>query len=223
MGAARMPPLFLEQARCGAEFMSDCSTIRVMRETHEAPIGIGERLLAAGGANLYGEANFRVVWGGSRLTWMGGRWTDRDENGNVIREVIESRRVPKYLPVERWHIERWMPAESYGSPEQWCEQTTEIEDGIRIAALGPYPSRGEYEHCFTLQTPGGEYLALSPAACDWIVRAVEWAKRQPRREQGGAIAAREARRDRDWNRSADDLLDDAGPVFTGAPFVTSAG
>jgi hypothetical protein len=199
--------------------MTTSSTIRVVRETHEAPAGIGQRLLAAGGCNSYGEANFRVVWGGSRLTWMGGRWTDRDENGNVIREVIESRRVPKYLPVERWHIERWMPAESYGSPEHWYAQTTEIEDGIRIAALGPYPSRGEYEHCFTLATPGGEFMALSPAACDWIVRAVEWAKRQPRRERGGAIASREARRDRDWNSEADDLLDDAGPAFSGAPFV----
>jgi hypothetical protein len=203
--------------------MTASSTIRVLRETHEAPVEIGKRLLVAGGANLYGEANFRVVWGGSRLTWMGGRWTDRDENGNVIREVIETRRVPKYLPVERWHIERWMPAESYGSPEQWHEQTTEIEDGIRIAALGPYPSRGEYEHCFTLATPKGEYMALSPAACDWIVRAVEWAKRQPRRERGGAIVAREARRDRDWNGVADDLLDDAVPAFSGAPFVVSAG
>jgi hypothetical protein len=202
--------------------MSALPDIRVTRETHETPAAISERLLIAGGTNLYGEANFRVVWGGSRLTWMGGRWTDRDESGNVIRETIETRRVPKYLPVERWHIERWMSAESYGSPEQWEEKTTEVEDGIRILALGPYPARGEYEHCFTLAGAKGEFLPLSPAACDWIVRAVEWAKRQPRREQGGAIAAREARRDRDWNRDADDMLDDAVPAFHGAPFVGCA-
>jgi hypothetical protein len=126
----------------------------------------------------------------------GGRWTDRDASGNVVREVIETRKVPKYLPVERWHIERWMPAESYGSPEQWYAQTTEVEDGIRIAVLGPYPARGEYEHCFTLKDVKGEFMPLSPAACDWIVRAVQWAKQQPRREQGGAIAARESRRGR---------------------------
>jgi hypothetical protein len=116
-----------------------------------------------------------------------------------------------------------MPAESYGSPEQWEAQTTEVEDGIRILALGPYPARGEYEHCFTLNGANGEFLPLSPAACDWIVRAVEWAKRQPRREQGGAIAAREARRNRDWNRDADDMLDDAVPAFHGAQFVGCAG
>jgi hypothetical protein len=68
--------------------------------------------------NLYGEPNFRVVWGGSRLAWIGGRWTDHDAHGNKTREAIELRRVPKYLPFERWHIERWMPPESYGSPEE---------------------------------------------------------------------------------------------------------
>jgi hypothetical protein len=87
--------------------------------------------------NPYGEPNFRVVWGGSRLARIGGRWTDRDAHGNAIREKVELRRVPKYLPVDRWHIERWMPAESYGSPEQWHAQTTEIEDSIRVAALEP--------------------------------------------------------------------------------------
>jgi hypothetical protein len=152
---------------------------------------------------------------------MGGRWTDRDSSGNVIREVIESRQVPKYLPVERWHIERWVPPEAYGTPQQWYELTTEVEDGIRIAALGPYPARGEYEHCFTLCAADGGYLPLSAAACDWIVTAVEWAKRQPQRQRGDAIATRQARREKEWNRAADDLLDDAVPAFHGAPFVAA--
>ena len=193
--------------------------IRVTRETHEAPAAIQERVERTGGTNCYGEANFRVVWGASRLTWIGGRWTDRDANGNILREAIETRRVPKYLPLNRWHIERWAPRESYGTPEQWFAQTTEVEDGIRIAALGPYPSRGEYEHCFTLESVGGEFIALTPAACDWIVRAIEWSRRQPRRQLRGAIAARETRRARDWDRDADALLDDAVPAFHGAPLV----
>lgn len=195
--------------------------IRVTRETHEAAWHIQERVRRAGGTNRHGEPNFRVVWGGSRLTWIGGRWTDRDANGNFLRERIELRRVPKYLPTERWHVERWMPAESYGSPEEWYEQTTEIEDGIRIAALGPYPARGEYEHCFTLESARGEFIAMTAAACDWIVRAIEWSRKQAPREHRGAIAAREARRARDWDRDADSLLDDAGPAFRGAPFVCS--
>src|SRR6202521_21077 len=106
------------------------SMIRVTRETHETPAAIQERVARAGGTNRYGEPQFRVVWGGARLTWIGGKWTDRDANGNVVRETIEQRRVPKYLPENRWHVERWMPPESYGSPDEWYAQTVEVENGI---------------------------------------------------------------------------------------------
>ena len=180
--------------------------IRVLRETHEAPAAIRERVAHAGGSNRFGEPNFRVVWGGSRLTWIGGRWTDRDASGNVLRETIELRRVPKYLPHDRWHIERWMPPESYGSPEAWYAQTVEVEDGIRVPALGPYPARGEYEHCFTLAGANGEFLPLSPAACDWIVRAIEWSRRQPRQAQREALAERESRRARAFDLACDEVF-----------------
>ncbi len=177
----------------------------------------------AGGLNRLGEPNFRVVWGGARLAWIGGRWTDRDAHGNVIREAVELRQAPKYVPHDRWHIERWMPPEAYGSPDLWRAQTTEIEDGISIPALGPYPSRGDYEHCFTLAGVHGEFIPLSPAACDWIVRAVEWARRQPRTARRAAVATRESRRALDFDRIADDLLDDAVPAFHARPFVSLAG
>lgn len=180
--------------------------IRVLRETHEVPPAIQERVAHAGGANPFGEPKFRVVWGGSRLGWIGGRWADRDAHGNLVRERIELRRVPKYIPSDRWHIERWFPAEAYGSPEEWYARTIETEDGIRIPALGPYPSRGEYEHCFTLETPDGSFLPLSAAACDWIVRAIEWARQQPRSRRHQAIARREATAARCWDRAADALL-----------------
>ncbi len=182
--------------------------IQVLRETHEAPASIQTRIRQAGGSNRYGEPNFRVVWGGSRLTWIGGRWTDRDAHGNVIREAVELRQVPKYLPLDRWHIERWTPPESYGSPETWHAQTTETEDGMRVPALGPYPARGEYEHCFTLETAAGEFIPLTPAASDWIVRAIEWSRRQPRQSTRLALAARESVRARDFDRAADAILDE---------------
>lgn len=147
-----------------------------------------------------------MVWGGSRLTWIGGRWIDRDASDNVIREAIELRRVPKYIPHERWHIERWIPPEFFGSPEAWYAQTIEIEDGIRVPALGPYPSRGEYEHCFTLEGANGQFMPLDAAACDWIVRAIEWSHRQPRQAKRQALAARESRREHDFDCVADEVL-----------------
>src|SRR5579871_6932287 len=130
--------------------------IRVLRETHEAPADVAREVASAGGRNLYGEPNYRAVWGWSRLDWIGGKWEDRDAAGNLLREAVEVRREPKYLPHDRWHIERWMPPESYGSPEAWHAETREFAGGRSVAALGPYPSRGDYEHCFTVAGPGGE-------------------------------------------------------------------
>jgi len=180
--------------------------IRVLRETHDPPSALQERIARAGGSNRFGEPNFRVVWGGSRLTWIGGRWSDCDAHGNQTGERIELRRVPKYSPENRWHLERWMPPESYGTPELWLAQTVETENGIRLPALGPYPSRGDYEHCFTLESASGDFVPLSAGACDWIIRAVEWSRRQPRQVRHGAIAEREARRRREWDREADAIL-----------------
>jgi hypothetical protein len=194
--------------------------IRVTRETHEAPEGIQERVARSGGWNLFGEANFRVVWGGSRLCWIGGRWVDHDDSGNLIREAIEMRLVPKYLPENRWHIERWMPAASYGTPDEWHELTTEVEDGVRVPSLGPYPARGDYEHCFTLSGALGEFLPLTGAACDWVVRAISWSNGQTRRLRREALDQREVERERRWDSKADDLLDDSGQAFGGNDFVT---
>ena len=182
--------------------------IRVTRETHEAPASFQDRITRAGGANRYGEPNFRVVWGGSRLAWIGGRFTDRDASGNALRETFELRREPKYVPFDRWHIERWMPPESYGSPAAWYAQTVECEGSARVPALGPYPTRGDYEHCFTLQTPEGGFLPLHAAACDAVVRAIEWARRQPRSAGLAALRAREERRQRRADDAADATLDE---------------
>jgi hypothetical protein len=197
--------------------------IRVIRETKQTPAEIAARLARAGGRNRYSEPNFRVVWGWSRLGWVGGRWTDRDAHGNVVREIIEMRQVPKYLPCDRWHIERWMPPESYGAPAQWYAQTFETENGIIIPALGPYPSRGEYEHCFTLANARGEFVPLDGAACEAIVRAIVWARAQDAAARRAALDSREARSERAWQSHADDALGDAGRAFHGQPQVSFAG
>ena len=43
--------------------------ILVIRETHEAPAEVARELLLAGGVNRFGDANYRAVWGWSRLDW----------------------------------------------------------------------------------------------------------------------------------------------------------
>jgi len=194
--------------------------IQVLRESKRAPADVAGRVTRAGGLNLYGRPNFRVVWGWSRLTWIGGKWTDRDPHGNVVREVVELRRVPKYLPHDRWHLERWLPPALYGPPERWYAHTVEHENGISIPALGPYPREGEYEHCLTLEGPRGEFLPLSAAAVEWLVRAIEFSRALPPGQRRRALADREAKKDADFESWAYSMLDDAVPAFHAQPFVT---
>ncbi len=147
--------------------------IRILRETHTSPRFVEQTLARAGGANRFGEPNFRAVWGWSRLAWIGGRFEDRDAAGNLVRECIDLRYEPKYFPHDRWHIERWCAPEIYGSPEDWARATLEVEGAHSIAALGPYPARGEYEHVFTLEGPRGEFVQLIPTIVERLARLIE--------------------------------------------------
>jgi len=194
--------------------------IRILRETHETPENVAQRLELAGGRNRFGEPNYRAVWGWNRLAWIGGKFEDRDEHGTLLRERIELRKEPKYPAVNRWHIERWVPPETYGSPRAWYAQTNEIANGRTVAALGPYPERGEYEHCFTLETAKGEFVQLTPTIAEHIACAIErsrcGARGAARREK---LYDRESREDRAYENWAFDLLDDATPAFHQQPFV----
>jgi len=180
--------------------------IHVVRETHEAPEAVVRRLERAGGLNRFGEPNYRAVWGWNRLTWIGGKWEDRDAHGVLLRERVELRKVPKYHQLDRWHIERWCPPELYGSPEEWRARTLEIEDTQNVAALGPYPSRGEYELAFTLEGPQGEFVQLTPTVAENVARVIEFCRAVPRARRRSALQSRETRSDRAFEVLADAVL-----------------
>jgi hypothetical protein len=194
--------------------------IQIIRETHDTPESVARRLELAGGRNRFGEPNYRAVWGWNRLAWIGGKFEERDEHGNLLRERIELRQEPKYPTLNRWHIERWVPPETYGSPRRWYAQTMELADGRSIPALGPYPSRGEYEHCLTLETPRGEFVQLTPTAAEYVARAIECSRRFPRALKRSALYARKGREERAYENWAYDILDNAVPAFHQQPFVT---
>ncbi|MGO9642027.1 MAG: hypothetical protein ACLP1Y_12070 [Candidatus Acidiferrales bacterium] len=196
--------------------------IRVLRETHETPDWAERALRLAGGVNRFGLPNYRAVWGWNRLTWIGGKWEDRGPAGELLREVVELREEPKYAPPDRWHIERWVPPEAYGSPRAWFANTLETENGLAIPALGPYPSRGEYEHCFTLEGPRGEFVQLTPAIVAHVARAIEFGRGKRPAERRAAILRREDAAEREYDAYADAVLSDAAPAFHGLPFVTAA-
>lgn len=196
--------------------------IQVGREAKRTPAWAQEEVTRAGGRNRFGEPNFRIVWGWSRLGWIGGEWEDRDEAGEKFRQVTELRRVPKYFPFDRWHLERWLPPEAYGSPEEWYRGTVERSGAEWIATLGPFPDRGEWEHCLTLQTPGGGFLPLTPGLCRQMVLAIERSRSLPGAERRAALQRAAERRERDYEAHVDDVLWNE-PRFHAQPYVTVGG
>ena len=196
------------------------SRIIVLRESHDTPETVAQRLERAGGRNLFGEPNYRAVWGWNRLAWIGGKFEERAAHGALLRERIDLRLEPKYPQLNRWHIERWVPPEVYGSPRAWYAQTVEIADGRSIPALGPYPSRGDYEHCFTLENLRGQFVQLTPTVAERIARAIEWGRKFRPAQRRVALEAREGHNDREFDARAYSILDDAVPAFHKQRFVT---
>lgn len=136
-----------------------------------------------GGTNPYGLPKWRLVTGADRTIKEGGIWRDwapglsNAEKGGLnfspnpnapgcnyqryenkpIRVVTEVREHRKYPQSEGWILERWFPATSYGSPEEWY--SFKAVDGI-TPMLGPYPEAGDYEFIYGpwLRTPSIDVL-----------------------------------------------------------------
>jgi hypothetical protein len=85
--------------------------------------------------------------------------------------------APKYSPRnrERFHVEKWLPAEFYGTPESWRRDTVRMDGSVEVETLGPFPSRGDYETLFTFETPEGKYLEPTVDALITVIKRNHYA------------------------------------------------
>jgi hypothetical protein len=116
-----------------------------MPERRETPQWITEAVTLLGGLNKFSKPNFRVIWGSNRTHKVGGFF--KSIVAGKVFEVPEVRELLKYHP-ERWHLERWRPAEIYGSQEDWYRNTW--DELAQVHTCGDYPAEGDYEHVFYL-------------------------------------------------------------------------
>lgn len=202
-------------------------------EHHVPPADVVERLTLAGGTNPFGEPNFRVVWGYDRVIPIHGEWQDfetidvkmPDGKRKLVRlktSKIETRMVPKYLPGNRWHLEKWCPPEMYGTPETWSKAGEEIIGQQTIDTSGPFPHRGEYELVLTLSTdggPNGEFIPLIPAVVEEIVKMVQASKDFTLGQRRAAIIQREERKEKLMVNRYQDILRDSLRPFAGESFI----
>jgi hypothetical protein len=203
-----------------------------------APQWLQKLLLRRFGRSPFGEPRYRLVWSASRLERSGGLWTDWDEQAvatrdrgkpgaKPLRRKAEMRWVPKYPGESCWLIERWMPAASYGTPEQWyrpvAEGGTQLPNGL--AALGDYPYLGDYEDIGARMYwyPTERHVTTAIAAVErGLEMAPGTALGRARRRTWQAMQEQE-RRDLAFDQLAADVFDDAAPAFAGAPMVGYGG
>ena len=169
--------------------------IKVTRETHETPAWASEYMTRIGGRNRFGEPNLRVVWSNSCLGWVGGKFEVHDEAGNFVREVYKLEWMPRYPIENRWLVEQWIAPEKFGTPSSWMAQTKDFSEEGNIPQLGPFPFRGRYQLCCTLEMPDGEFLQLSPDVLEDVATAFRIKDEMRRQREGNELLKRQALRD----------------------------
>lgn len=124
----------------------------------DTPADVTEKLLRWGGRNQYNDPNWRIILAENHLVQRSGMWTEfaddteqthfetvggqvRYEHRQIAPDAVRIGTfwVPLYQ-VQGWILERWFPASSYGSKEQW--ESALSQDGTPM--MGPFPDRGGY-------------------------------------------------------------------------------
>jgi hypothetical protein len=218
-------------------------------ERRETPQWADDRVAKLGGKNRLGMPNFRIVWGGSRLHLVGGMFkkvvmVDVDDAVPIIgepkrqvplvTEVAEMRSLHKYFP-HRWWLEKWLPPEAYGSPDDWYQETWNEE--AKLHSFGPYPSEGEYESvtylgqcnhmkegdlewCGLCRLSFGEYVSLEDGihVFEWHIWALEQSKGVTPGQQKAALFEREKNKQNRVNSRVEDIVRGAmRPAFAIQP------
>ena len=192
---------------------------------------IQARLTQVGGWNPHGEPNFRLVWG----------WTEKDLVWSRKAGTYD-RRPKHFRQKNRWVVEAWHPA--YMSPESWEREGTDWLDGHKVSLLGPFPSRGSYEYLWSAETPhaagcevpdvlpggdgeckcgGGKYQALTPRLVEVLLDMVKLSKALIASKRRDFYLEQEAKKERDFDATAEDAINDAGRPFGGSYFVPMHG
>ena len=208
---------------------------------HECPPHVARELALAGGLNRFGEPMFRVVWGYNRIVPMTGQWeqwekvlytltdkltghTESREQIRLVSSVVETRQVPKYLPANCWHLEKWCPPEDYGSPELWRKQGEEIIAGMTVDTTGEFPARGEYELVMPLTTDFTNDGKPLPLVADLVANLANMVRIGTERfnlqQRKAAIEQRLLREEQGFTRKAIDIMKDGLRPYAGETFVT---
>jgi len=158
------------------------------------------------GKNPHGKPLYRVIWSQSRTYRIGGCWGDNGE--------IEYRWAPYYFGRSEWVLEKWLSPKEYGgTKEEWDRSNINEElaaHGIFVYAMGPYPTEGWYEHCYSFPSD-------APPNLQAIVPLLEETKKLTFAQIKAGLGLYHERKKKEWESRVEDGLKDALPAFGFAP------
>lgn len=162
------------------------------------------------GKNPYGENLYRIVYSDSRRNLVGGLWNDGTKG---------YRWAPTYDQIRgKWVLERWLAADEFAgcSRESWDSTLVDPNSGYLL--LGPYPFRGEYQHCHTFET-------CDPlnANLDKLISWIEEGRRRRFTEHRAACQKSYEDEAKSRRGNMDALIGNALPAYGTRPFISGTG
>lgn len=152
------------------------------------------------GKNPDGKPLYRVVWSESRTWLLGGSWPDNGE--------IEYRHCPYYGGRQEWVLEKWLPAVEYaGAKESWGSTIDHslAAHGITVYTMGPYPSKGWYEHIYS-------FSGDAPPNLDELAPLFEASKDYTLEQLKAGVQLFHERKHQEWSDNFDDAVEDLAPA-----------
>ena len=129
------------------EELQKLNKVRAYCEAPAKPDFFDTSLLLIGGKNPLSEPMLRVSWGWDLRTFRNGDPQALKYPGPFL---------------ERWILEKWLPAEFFGTKRQWEQHRyMKAGDGRHIDLLGEFPRQGSYGMVMPIVDPDGGFIPLS--------------------------------------------------------------
>lgn len=117
-----------------------------------------KKLADAGGKSFTGKPRLRVVWGPEQRDHLGRYKYIKPTGGHF----------------EAFMLERYQEAGFFGTPDEWNKDRNFYDDISQtwVDVKGPYPSAGAYTLVMPLTDGDGNYIALTEAVCNEVLRKI---------------------------------------------------
>jgi hypothetical protein len=172
--------------------------------------GVQEACVRIGGLNPYGRPNYRLVWG----------W-DRQE---IINGKLHFRYDAHEGHLERWHLERWLPAETFGTPESWEETGSKVVDGETVNVLGPYPAQGDYERILVFENfRTKEYVEPELSTVEEAILGNLKIRERTKAQHKAQVEDRMERRRKEADARMDEAIEENLSAFAGKTWMPVSG